>query len=293
MISLGTRIIFGTAMLGAFFGVLYLDYIFNSDIGLGLVAILAGTVGLLEFYNIAAKNGSKPFKIIGLISGVLVFVGYWMSVRGLKASSQDLLLTKHSFHLISSGPLVLLVLLLFLLQGITRDLRDAAKNISITVFGILYVFFLLSFVMLIRHLPAGNGLQAVMTVLLISKGGDIGAYLFGSKFGRHKLSPTISPKKSIEGAAFGLFLGLLIAVGLSISLSTRILPFPWVIPFSLIVGVAAMFGDLAESILKRDANVKDASNSVPAFGGMLDIIDCMLFSLPVSYYFLAFYQAKY
>lgn len=287
MISLGTRVIFGAAMLGAFFGILYLDYIFNSDIGLGLVTILVGIVGLLEFYNITLKNGFKPFKIIGFIAGVRLFVGYWMSVRG------D---TKPVFPLpntSSSGTLVILIILLFVFQCLTRDLRDAAKNISITLFGVLYVFFLLSFAMLIRHLPDGNGLQAVMTVLLISKGGDVGAYLFGSKFGRHKLSPAISPKKSIEGAAFGLFLGLLIAVGLSISPSTRILPLLWVIPFSLIVGVAAIFGDLAESILKRDANVKDASNSIPAFGGMLDIIDCMLISLPVSYYFLAFYQAKY
>ncbi len=284
MSSLGTRGIFGAAMLAAFFGILYLDYTFNSDIGLGLVTILAGTIGLLEFYNFTTKNGFVPFKIIGFLSGVRIFVGHWMSVReGVKPN----------FLLSNSSTLVILIIILFIFQVRRRELRDAAKNISITIFGVLYVFFLLSFVMLIRHLPDGNGLQAVVTVFLISKGGDVGAYLFGSKFGRHKLSPTISPKKSIEGAAFGLFLGLLIAVGLSISPSTRILPLLWVIPFSLIVGAAAMFGDLAESILKRDANVKDASNSIPAFGGMLDIIDCMLISLPVAYYFLAFYQAKY
>ncbi len=284
MNSLGTRGIFGGAMLVGFFGILYLDYTFNSDMGLGLVTVLAGTVGLLEFYNFTAKNGFKPFKIIGFLSGVRIFVGHWMSVREG---------AKPNFLLTNSSTLVILIIILFIFQVRRRDLRDAAKNISITIFGVLYVFFLLSFVMLIRHLPHGNGLQAVVTVFLISKGGDVGAYLFGSKFGRHKLSPTISPKKSKEGAAFGLFLGLLIAVGLSISPSTRILPLLWVIPFSLIVGIAAIFGDLAESILKRDANVKDASNSIPAFGGMLDIIDCMLISLPVAYYFLAFYQAKY
>lgn len=288
MISLATRSIFGVAMFAGFFGILYLDYTFNSDIGLALIAILAGGVGLLEFFKIAAKNGFKPFKIVGFISGVRIFVGHWVSVRG------D---TKPVFHLYlansGTATLVLLIILLFIFQVRRRDTRDAAKNISITVFGVLYIFFLLSFGMLIRHLPHGNGLQAIVTVLLISKGGDIGAYLFGSKFGRHKLSPSISPKKSIEGAVFGLFIGLLIAVGLSISPSTRILPLLWVIPFSLIVGIAAMFGDLAESILKRDANVKDASNSIPAFGGMLDVIDCMLISLPVSYYFLAIYQAKY
>lgn len=288
MSSLGTRVIFGTAMLGAFFGILYLDYTLQSDIGLGLIAILAGSAGLLEFFKIVGNNGFNPFKIVGFISGVRIFVGPWVSVRG------D---TKPVFHLYlansGTGTLVFLIILLFIIQGLTRDLRGAAKNISITIFGVLYIFFLLSFVMLIRHLPDGNGLQAVITVLLISKGGDIGAYLFGSKFGRHKLCPTISPNKSIEGAVFGLFLGLLIAVGLWISPSTRILPLPWVIPFSLIVGIAAMFGDLTESILKRDANVKDASKSIPAFGGMLDVIDCLLISLPVAYYFLAFYQAKY
>lgn len=284
MISLGTRAIFGAAMLGAFFGILGLDYKYNTDIGLALLAILAGSMGLIEFYKIASKNDYRPFKLIGLISGILVFLGLWVSVRGN---------AKPVFHILNSGPLVLLILLLFFVQGATRGLQDAAKNISITVFGILYIFFLLAFVMPIRHLPEGNGLMAVITVLLISKGGDIGAYLFGSKFGRHKLCPAISPNKSIEGAVFGLFLGMLVAIALSISPSTRVLPLSWAIPFSLIVGVAAMSGDLAESLLKRDANVKDSSNSIPAFGGMLDIIDCMLISLPVSYYFLAFYQSKY
>jgi CDP-diglyceride synthetase len=135
----------------------------------------------------------------------------------------------------------------------------------------------------IRHMP--NGLNLILIVLLLAKGGDIGGYLFGRKFGRHKFS-SFSPNKTIEGAAFALFCSLMIAVGLNALPGMKVMPFYLIVPFGLLVGASGIIGDLIESIIKRDMAVKDSSSAIPAFGGLLDILDSLLISIPVAYFLL-------
>lgn len=275
-----TRVTLGAAMLAAFAGILSLDYAFDSDLGLGCLGIVAGSIGLWEFYDIAGKKGVSPLRVAGLLGGILVFLACWLEARRGMGFSFDPAL------------LFLIILLLFLQQGLTRELEGAIKNVSVTFFGILYVSFLLAFAMAIRHLPGGKGLVAVLAILLMAKGADIGGYFIGRSFGKHRLSPSISPNKTIEGALGGLLFSTAIAVAWSLSPKLGILPLTWAIPFGLLIGTASITGDLAESIIKRDAGVKDSGGLIPAFGGMLDIIDCTLTSLPVGYYLLVLYQWK-
>ncbi len=242
MTVLQKRFLFGTAILAAFFGIIFLDYIFDSAIGLGFLGILVGGIGLWEFYNLAEKKDFEPFKISGVISGVIVFIGFWLSACG------------EGINRIYPGIFVFIVLWLFGVQALKHDPKGTIKNVSITIFGVIYTLFFLSFIMPIRYMS--NGLGIILLVLLITKGGDIGAYLFGRKFGKHKLS-SFSPNKTIEGALFGL-----------------------------LIGVSGMCGDLMESVMKRDADAKDASSAIPAFGGVLDILDSLLISIPVAYCFL-------
>jgi phosphatidate cytidylyltransferase len=274
MTVLQKRFLFGTAILAVFFGIIFLDYIFDSAIGLGCLGIFVGGIGLLEFYNLAEKKDFKPFKISGIISGVIVFIGFWLSACGV--CGEDI-------SRIYPGIPVLIVLWLFGVQALKHDPKGTIKNVSITIFGIIYTLFFLSFIMPIRYMP--NGLGIILLVLLITKGGDIGAYLFGRKFGKHKLS-SFSPNKTIEGALFGLFCSLIIAIGLNILPGIRILPLYLIIPFGLLIGVSGMCGDLMESVMKRDADAKDSSSAIPAFGGVLDILDSLLISIPVAYCFL-------
>lgn len=271
MSVLKTRIIYGTAMLTAFFCIILSDYVFDTDIGLGLAGIFIGGIGLLEFYNLAEKKDFEPFKISGIIAGIVVFSGFWSSAYGV------------GINPIFPCIFVLIVLWLFCVQALKQDSGGTIKNISVTFFGIIYTFFPLSFVMPIRHMPKGLGI--ILLILLITKGGDIGAYFWGRRFGKHKLSE-FSPGKTIEGTLFGLFCSLLIAVGLNIVPGLRILPLYLIIPFGLLIGASGVFGDLIESIIKRDAGVKDSANAVPAFGGVLDMVDSLLVSIPVAYYFL-------
>lgn len=138
------------------------------------------------------------------------------------------------------------------------------------------------------------GKECLFTLLLITWIGDSGAYIIGTKWGRRKLIPRISPKKSIEGAGGGLVFSLLAA------LLTRwffVIPLAskWFNPLDLsithyvvlglLLGAVGQVGDLAESLLKRDANVKDSSRIIPGHGGLLDVIDSLLFTAPVMYYY--------
>lgn len=277
MNTLQTRILLGVVMFALFFGVLCLDLMLHTDMGFLCLAVLAGIIGLHEFYNIAGKNGFSPFRLSGIGAGVWLFVLYWLSIS--KSPNTDPQFFKQEVFLV-------LIFWLLLVQTFTRGTKDAIKNISVTIFGILYVFFLLSYAVALRRLP--NGVCIIIMVLLVSKFGDIGGYLLGRKYGKHKLSKVISPNKTIEGACFAMLFSVLIAVIFNLIPQTKVISLQWSILFGLVVGFSAMLGDLAESLLKRDANVKDSSQLVPAFGGVLDIVDCLLVSMPVAYYFLVF-----
>ncbi len=281
MSTLQTRITFGVIMFALFFGILSLDSLFRTDIGFGCLAVLAGGIGLYEFYQIAGKNGFSPFRISGIATGVWLSVSYWLSIRAN---------TDTDYPFFRQETIVILIFWLLLIQTFTRGTRDAIKNIAVTIFGIFYVTFLLSFAIALRYLP--QGLTIVVLVLLVSKFGDIGGYLLGRKYGKHKLAKVISPNKTIEGACFSLLSSVCIAIIFNLIPQTRVMSLPWSIVFGGIVGFSALLGDLAESLLKRDANVKDSSQLVPAFGGVLDVIDCLLVSMPVAYYFFRIFSVS-
>ncbi len=278
MNTLQTRITFGVILFALFFGILSLDVRFHTDIGFGCLAILAGGIGLYEFYHIAGRNGFSPFRISGIVAGVWLSVSYWLSIRTNPGIDAPFL---------RQETIVILIFWLLLIQAFTRGTKDAIKNIAVTIFGIFYVVFLLSFAIALRHFP--NGLCIVILVLLVSKFGDIGGYLLGRKYGKHKLAKVVSPNKTIEGACFSLLSSVLIAVIFNLIPQTKVMNLPGSVVFGTIVGFSAMLGDLAESLLKRDAQVKDSGRLVPAFGGVLDVIDCLLISMPVAYYFFEFF----
>ncbi|MCP4364670.1 MAG: phosphatidate cytidylyltransferase [Planctomycetes bacterium] len=272
----GTRIAFGGALMCAFIAIVALDVFLDTDYGLGGLGILIGTAGLLEFYDLAAKKGFNPFRRSGIVGGVLIFVSCWSDARVGGNISLNIPI------------LFVFVCWLFLWQGIGRDMKHILENVSITVFGVLYVFFFLSFSMAILHLPGVNGLVVLFGIILMAKCTDIGAYFVGKELGSHKLFPAISPNKTLEGAVGGLASCVLVAVGWNMLPQFSVLPLVWAVVFGLFIGVVAVGGDLMVSMLKRDAGVKDSGNLVPSFGGVLDIIDCIVVSLPAGYYFLKF-----
>lgn len=169
--------------------------------------------------------------------------------------------------------------------------QGAIANLALTFFGFVYIVFPLSWIIDITFvplLPSGKPTTFWITWLIVtSKGSDMVAYFTGKLFGKHPLALSLSPKKTIEGAIGGLVGAAVlseavhhfwIAPSPELSLST------WLI-LGTVIGIASMIGDLSESLLKRDAGVKD-SNAIPGLGGILDIIDSLLLSSPFLYVYL-------
>ena len=152
---------------------------------------------------------------------------------------------------------------------------------GLTLMTLFYGAFLPSHFLLLRWESQGFGL--LLLVLLGTWAADTGAYFTGMLWGRHKLAPRISPKKSIEGAIGGLLAAALVTGYVNSLLQLRLLP-GWLL--GLVIGLAAIIGDLFESALKREAGIKDSGWILPGHGGVLDRIDSLLFTVPAVYYLI-------
>ncbi len=175
--------------------------------------------------------------------------------------------------------------------------RNSVHAAAFTVAGYLYVPFLLGYVITLRYTPDGHlGLWFLGIPLLSAIATDVGAYALGSLFGRTPLAPRVSPRKTVEGAVGGLLLALLIVAGTAL-LARRVaglqLGVGTVVALTVVTSLAAQLGDLFESLLKRWAGVKDAGVFLPGHGGVLDRLDSMLFTFPVSYLFVTVLVVPY
>lgn len=140
----------------------------------------------------------------------------------------------------------------------------------------------------IRFLPSPNAGVYLALVVFVPKCNDIAAYFTGTFIGRHKMTPFLSPKKTWEGFGGGMLGSVLVAVGLSFAAApgtTSVFQGGVLeaVAFGLVIGLAGVLGDLAESLIKRDCHTKDASKSIPGFGGILDVVDSVLFAAPIAY----------
>ncbi len=134
--------------------------------------------------------------------------------------------------------------------------------------------------------PDLRGEAALALTIFVTKSADIGAYFTGRLIGKHRMSPVISPKKTWEGLAGGVVLSIVVAVALNRLVAPVLGSDIRAAGFGVVVGLAGVLGDLAESLIKRDCRQKDASRRVPGFGGVLDVVDSVLFAAPVAYWWL-------
>jgi phosphatidate cytidylyltransferase len=190
---------------------------------------------------------------------------------------------------------VAVVMFAFIVQGAQFQRPGATMaTIAGSVLALAYVGLLGSFLIQMRWFEGpSHGLLPLIALVAVAKGTDIGAYTLGRIAGRHKLWPKLSPNKTVEGALGGLAFGVAAAlIVVAVAREVLRLPMPgWpaVVGYGLIVSAAAQLGDLMESMIKRDCERKDSSSMVPGFGGVLDVIDSLLFAAPVAYgYWLLF-----
>jgi len=232
----------------------------------GLIA-LAGGIALLEFYRLCLSPSRHHlfYVAIGLSGFCLV---------------QSL-----PFYptLVVPGLLLTVVALLSLPLLVRSPIADAVKQSAVTLLGLLYLGLTLSFLTQTRSLPDGEWL--LFYLLLVTWAADTGAYYVGTLCGRHRLAPTISPKKSVEGLIGGLFC----AITLSFVAGWWFLPSLSALScfvLAVLLTGAGLWGDLTESAIKRAVGAKDSGGVLPGHGGMLDRLDSLLFTAPTFYYYV-------
>jgi len=255
------RIISAIVLIGIISGVIFFDWL------CGLVVTLFIVAGLYEYFRMLEKKGIKIYKYFGISVGAIIPLSIVLRFEPTK--NWELLF------------IVLALFFLIVMQFKRRDSSGVIVDISTTLFGILYVSWFFSFLIKIRYLE--NGLSFLAALLLITKLGDIGAYLVGSSLGKHPLVPRISPHKTIEGAFGGLIFSLLGALASKLFLN---FDYAHLVFIGLSLGILGQLGDLSESLLKRDCAIKDSGKVFPGMGGVLDEIDSLLFAGPVFYFYL-------
>ena len=273
MSELATRII--AALIAAPLALIMI-WLGGLPLAVFLAAVAAGCAW--EFYRIASAAGLEPLDPLGIpLAGAIPLAAYAAAI-GLYRVTLD------------EAAVVLLVILasVIWLRGTHRHPLGAA---SATVMGVLYTGGLLSFGYALREHPYAIGDRAgtalVAYPLVLTWASDIGAFFVGRSVGGRKLIPSVSPGKTVSGALGGLLVTVL-ASWLYLTFVLRPAALLTMTPraavlFGLVISAAAQVGDLAESLLKREANVKDSSHLIPGHGGLLDRLDSLLFVLPVAY----------
>ena len=262
-----------------------------------VLALIAGAVALLalrEFLALAKAYGIQPLDVC-----TYVFVGLFFLLLAISPLGDKPLSTTGLLLYAAAGAVALAPFLFLALAMRRDDLRGAFLAALTSVFAVAYIALPLGFLVQLRQQWAGAIL--VLYLLLSVWAGDILAYFVGRSFGRHLMSPRISPKKTWEGAAASMLAGLGVGALLwkySLPISTALLnthlmerrdgffalekPPLWpILLLSAAINVAAQLGDLVESLIKRGASVKDSGAILPGHGGMLDRIDALLFATPV------------
>jgi phosphatidate cytidylyltransferase len=263
------------------------------------VVLIISSITLYEFYKLAEKKNIHPHKISGIFIGILIILLFYYN----------------SFFEIAQWLIVLFILfmLFIMILELWSHKPNALSNISTSIAGIIYIPLSFACMLNIRefyhlrailHLPdIFLKMYAIPQYIYLTSSEactwflmsiffsiwicDSAAYFAGMALGKHKLMPRISPKKTWEGAIAGFIGGI---IGFCVSTMLFLPKFPLVhsIILGAIVGTIGQIGDLAESQLKRDVNVKDSSTLIPGHGGMLDRFDSILFVIPVIYFYLMF-----
>lgn len=279
MTNLATRVLFALVAIPVVVGLAYL-----GGLPLALLLAVAGGLAAWEYYSIAAAAGERPMAITGTVIAVAIP------------------LSVHAYHAGRFNPPILtlgaaIVLIVFALAIWWRGVEGRPIGaVACTLFGAVYTGGMLSFAYGLRYqnyaVGPNAGMALVLYPVLLTWTSDTAAYFVGRSLGRRKLIPSVSPGKTVAGAV-GAVVASVVA---SWIYSRYVLPpfarlsvLPWpAVWFGVVISAAVQIGDLAESLIKREAGVKDSSHMIPGHGGVLDRIDSLLFAIPVAYLVFTF-----
>jgi phosphatidate cytidylyltransferase len=283
-----TTVILWTVIIAALFS---RNTLISSGVFILLMIFLAST-GLMEFYGLVEKRNLVCFKWCGLLGGVLLMVGTFLLVTGQISAATtgyvgvyDSPARPNDFE---TGFIILFVLGLCVRQFMSRTNTSGILAISTTLFGLMYVPWLLNFIQKINYFPGVDGRFYVLYFILVTKFSDTGAYIVGSLIGRHKMIPRISPGKTWEGFGGAIILSTAASVVFVHFFGDRMAGMSRLhaVVLGILLSSTAVIGDLIESLFKREAGVKDSGRLFPGIGGILDLLDSLLFNAPIMYLYL-------
>jgi len=245
-----------------------------------VLTLVAGFLATLELVGLLPEPTRPPLALCA--AGVVAtLAANWLQVLFLDDPAHLGPLTWGAVVFVFSN----VVLTAFLTEmAAYREPGRSVARVALAVLVVAYLGLLPCFFVKLRWLPREWSGLALTATIFVPKVGDIVAYFAGKAFGRRPFSPLLSPKKTWEGFAGGMIASVLTAVGLSFAGPLFRYGVAEAVGFGLAVGLAAVLGDLAESLVKRDCQTKDAAASIPGFGGVLDVIDSVLFAGPVAYW---------
>ncbi|EDS76380.1 phosphatidate cytidylyltransferase [Clostridium massiliodielmoense] len=254
----------GAAILSPLIIVLFLGGIY-----LKVLVALISLMGMYEFYNASRKKGINPLSIISYILAIIYYI----------------LIMNNSFSFEKLFLIIIFTLFIMLCIPVISDKYNFI-DVAVTLMGFLYVTIFFSFIILINDKV--NGKYLIWIVFISAWLCDTSAYYVGKYFGKNKLCPRVSPKKTIEGSIGGLigsafFCGI---YGVAVNSFGIQVPSHHFIFMGIICGVFCQFGDLVASSIKRYVDVKDYSNLIPGHGGILDRFDSILFTSVIVYYYV-------
>ena len=257
-----------------------------SDYSFLVVMVFLAVSGLAEFYGIAAKRDLVCFNYWGIFGGALLIIGTFLQLTG-HIGTHGSPARVNDFE---TSFLILFVLGLCLRQFFSRSNTAGILAISTTLFGLMYVPWLLNFLQKINFFEGlnDNGKYYVLYFIVVTKFSDTGAYSVGSLIGKHKMIPRISPGKTWEGFGGAIVVSTLASVLFAHFFRDKLAGMNWIhaVILGVVLSVCAVVGDLIESLFKREAGVKDSGNFFPGIGGILDLLDSLLFNAPIMYLYL-------
>lgn len=297
------RLLSAVILLG---GVWLLLYKLPSCVAM-VALLLLGAAGMREFYGILNNAGVPAFRILGLASGLILMLAGYVSLNITTLCPAPTVDVWRDFPGLVMTSIVFAVCIR---QFPQKNNPQPLPTIACTLFGLIYVPYLLMFIVWLafRWTPthcfaplSDTATSVLLYLIIVVKVSDVGAYLVGSSIGRHKLFPRISPGKTWEGLAGGLIIGVLGSVvffaflrgsftgsapavfgNLALDMHDA-----WLL--GALLGAIGVIGDLVESLLKRSAGMKDSGQLFPGMGGILDVLDSLLFAAPALYFYLRWF----
>ncbi|HEV3144856.1 MAG TPA: phosphatidate cytidylyltransferase [Gemmataceae bacterium] len=286
---LRTRLLVGSLLAALVFGILVADSFLAPWFPiLYLLFVALAALGGEELRRMLPDKSRPPALLCHAGLQAIVAVNW---VRPLHQQFPAFVIWADPWQLLLAAVALFSILAFLHEMWVYNESGDAVGRVAFSIFAWVYLGVLSSFLAQVRWLPSSSGWSrhsavALALTIFVPKCCDIGAYLTGRALGRRPMTPRLSPKKTWEGAAGGIALAILVAIAGSWFGERPAWFCLKAIGFGLTVAIAGMLGDLAESLLKRDSQKKDASQAIPGFGGVLDVVDSLLFAAPVAYLWL-------